>query len=342
MNDTTPTTTARCVQFFLGFVVATFVLGAAGELFLRHSAPAEVDVYLGEQSARRGPFVPDPGFGLRYRAPAALYAESAADLAPWLVEPRRPDAQPVWLFIGNSFVHGAGMLVDHVRAGTPDRSIVTMHRTDPLPVRFAQIDVLSEEEQRPERIFMVLTTVDLLGLGEQPLATWRVNATGAITYVPRLPPGPSAWLVERSRLAAAAWFRTGWHRGNPAFDKHALDTRLEAPLAADLQTLFANLARRTRGLPITVIILPSYQQLVRNAGDGFQRRLRAILEPLGYDVFDPQPELRRHPNPQALFLPDKHFSPHANQLVAAALLAHVRPPLSSPAPSGGDTGGGRQ
>jgi hypothetical protein len=44
---------------------------------------------------------------------------------------------------------------------------------------------------------------------------------------------------------------------------------------------------------------------------------------MGLDVFDPRAAFVGHPNPAALFLPDKHFSPEGNRLLLAELLAHV-------------------
>jgi hypothetical protein len=321
---------------FLGFVAATLTLGISAELFLRSFTPGELDLYAGERSARRGPLVADSDFGARYRSWGDLYAENAPDLAPWLEESRRPRARQGWVFIGNSFVHGAGMLVDHVRTAVPERQVVTLHRTDPLPIRLAQIDLLAARAAAPERIFIPLSTVDLLELGRQPLATLRVSRGGALTYAPRLPPEPGAWLMRHSKLVTAAWFRTGRHRGNLDFDKRKLDDGIEEPLRSDLHMLFANLARRidSSRVRLSVILIPSYQQLVDDVGTGFQQRMHALLQPLGYDVVDPYPALHRQSDPAALFLCDKHFTSRANQLVVDSLLTQLGDLNGAAAPPG--------
>jgi hypothetical protein len=327
------------IQFLLGFLLAAVMLGSAAEAFLRYGGLVDLDVTLAEHADGRGPFVADRDFSVRYRSWNDLYTRSAGDLAPWLAASQGDGARPTWLFVGSSFVHGAGMMVDHVRATVPERYILTLHRTDPLPVRLAQIDLLRQQTARLERIFIPLGAVDLLGLGDHPLATLRVTNAGVLTFIPRLPPGPGAWLVQHSRAAESAWFRTGRQRGNPEFDKRALDAGVGEWLQSDLRTLFSGLARRAAGIPMTVIVLPSHQQLVHNVSNGFQRELRALLQPLGYDVFDPLPVLQQQADRAALFLPDKHFSPVANELLVAALLKHLQP-TSSPPPGGGDGRGG--
>lgn len=309
----------------VGFVGAVLLCALPAEMFLRYFPPAET--FPGFQSSV-GILAADAHFGVGYRSWEAFRAQNAADLAS-LLTPIEPDHRPAWIFLGNSFVHGPGMLVDHVRLAVPSRLVATLHRSDPLPLRCAQLALLEVHAPRVERMFAPLSTVDLLGLGEQPLATLRISADGALSYAPRLPPEPWAWMIRHSGLAAAAWSRTGRQRGNPEFDKRALDLRIDEPLRSDLHTLFANLARAVDGLPLTVILIPSYQQLVRNVGDGFQQHLRALLQPLGYDVFDPLPALRRHPHPEELFLPDKHFSPRANRLLVEALLEHLHVPTAA-------------
>src|SRR6185369_1088874 len=132
-----------------GFLLAALMLGSAAESLLRYGGSEELDLY-SENTRQRGPFAADGAFALRYRSWDELYAENAADLAPWQDEVKRRDTRPAWLFVGNSFVHGAGMLVEHVRKAVPDRCIVTLHRTDPLPVRLAQVDLLQGREPRPE------------------------------------------------------------------------------------------------------------------------------------------------------------------------------------------------
>lgn len=303
----------------VGFAVAVVVCCAPVEIFLRHFPLIDQHVFPAAASTP-GTLAPDPRFVVGYTSWEAFRHENAVDLEPLLVA----DAPPAWIFLGNSFVHGSGMIVDHVRPTIRDRRIITLHRTDLLPLRCAQARLLNQHASAVERMFLPLSTVDLLGLGEHPLSTLRVGNDGALTYEPRLPPEPWASLIRESALATTAWFRTGRQRVNLGFDKRRLDLGLDETLRGDLQRLFGNLAEATRGTPITVLLIPSYQQLVARVADGYQRDMRALLEPIGYDVVDPLPALRDTADAPALFLPDKHFTARANQILVTELLRHLR------------------
>src|SRR5262249_46044037 len=149
----------------------------------------------------------------------------------------------------------------------------------------------------PERIFVTLMPMDVVGLGEQPLATLRVNEKGAITYEPRLPGGAAGALARHSRVAFTAWCRGGYQRGNPSFSQKRLQEKIDAPLLADLEHLFANLARvsRQHGAPLTVILIPTYPQIAQGAGFGFQDALVPMLRRQGLDVCDPRDAFRGQP-----------------------------------------------
>jgi hypothetical protein len=222
----------------LGCVLAIGVLAALAEGFLRWFPPPEQEPFLGDASPRRGDFVADPAFGVRYRSFDGFAAANAERLQPFL--PLSNAGAPVWALFGSSFVQAPGMLGDTLRGRVPDRRIFHLGRNEDLVVRFAQIALLLEQGLRPERLFVVLVPGDLVSLGTQPLATIAVTATGALGYRPRQPAAGAA-LVAASALARAVWFRVGGQVGNPAFDPHGLDARVDDRLREDVRQLFSNL-----------------------------------------------------------------------------------------------------
>ncbi len=320
-------------RVFAGFALAIASLAIPAEGFLRRFPPADLAPYLGEGSPLSGIYRPDDDFVAGYSSWEAFLQYSRMALEPWL--PLAAHSAGTWAFFGNSFVQAPGMLADTMRALESEHRIFNLGRNEPLFVRMAQIELLLAHGFRPDRIFFLLTTVDLTGIGPQPLDTVHVSSRGALLSEPSLPPGPAGWVVGRSTLAMAAWARTGRHHGNPAFDRSVLDRRIDERLWSDLRRLFAALAKVTAasGVPVTVVLLPSHQQVMRGGDDGFQRIMRALLEPLGYDVFDPRETLLGQPDHAALFIPDKHLSPLGNRLLATALRAHASPRTAAESPA---------
>lgn len=309
-----------------GLASALCLFLCLGELFLRVAPPTEELSYLGDASPQRGPFVEDEQYGVAYRSWEAFRADHEERLAAFLPFGAGADARPLWALFGNSFVQAPGMLGDTARAALPERRIFYLGRGEYLPIRCDQVDLLLEHGMRPERIFFVLMVIDADSLGTQPLRTMRVNAGGALSYQPRLPAGAFGALVESSMLARAAWFRTGLHRANPSFDRDALHHGIESGLLADLLHLFANLAATTRahGVPVSIVLIPSYQQIAGGAPFGFQDTLDPRLRALGFDILDTRDTFLSQSDTAALFLPDKHFSALGNRLLLAALLRHAR------------------
>jgi hypothetical protein len=315
------------LPWFIGGITAALILiGGAAELYLGAFPPQDFQAYLGESSPLTANYIADHSFGVTYRDWDSFYSENADRMRSFLPVDGNSSGRPLWAFFGNSFVQAPGMLADLARDQIPERRIFNLGRNELLFVRLAQIRLLLERGLKPERIFVELMPVDMLSLGEQPLATILVTSKGALTYLPRLPDGPARWLVEHSQLARAAWFRAGRHRGNTRFNKRTVQDRIEEPLRGDLDHLFTNLAAATRArqVPVTVVLIPSYEQVVHRAGCGFQDVIAATLRPQGYDIFDPRDAFERHPNPAGLFLPDKHFNRAGNELLLEELLAHLR------------------
>ena len=315
-------------RFLLGCALAVALLAGLAEAYLRLFPPRDLHDYLGEDSPLTGRLAPDDDFAVRYRSWDDFAAENAERLQAFGPLSSGSGGRPIWAFFGNSFVQAPGMLGDTARAAVHDHTVFYLGKNERLEVRLAQIKLLLEHGLEPERIFVELMPPDLLVLGDQPLDTYQVTSRGAITYRPRLPAGPAAWLVQHSRLALTAWCRTGRQHGNPDFSRAALSHDVREPLLGDLRRLFGNLARVTRDhqVPVTVLLIPGHNQVVEGADFGFQDRLVPLFRELGYDVFDPRDAFRRQPHPADLYLPDKHLAPPGNRLLLAELLAHVRRP----------------
>jgi hypothetical protein len=315
----------RCGQFLLGGVLAVALLGGLAEGYLRRFPPRDFQNYLGDASPLSGPFVGDPDFTVTYRSWEAFCADYTERLREMGPLDRKGEPRPMWAFFGNSFIQAPGMLADCARQRINDRRVFNLARNEVLPVRLAQIKLLLQHGWEPDRIFVELMPLDAAPLGTQPLGSWQVTAQGAIAYRPRWPDGPAGWLVEHSELAQAAWFRSGRQVGDPAFQYLNLHRQVPSHLLDDLTTLFGNLARLTREahVPVTVILIPTHEQITRAAGYAFQDALTPLLRSHGLDVLDPRDRFREFPDKRALFLPDKHFTSAGNDLLLRDLLHHV-------------------
>jgi hypothetical protein len=299
--------------FASGLAIAAAGLLGLGEVYLRQFPPAAFQLYLGEDSPQAGIYAPDPAFAARPRSWAAFHADNADRLAAYL--PFDQPGQPVWAFFGNSFVQAPGMLGDQARARVTDRTIFYLGRNEPVFVRFAQVDFLLEHGLGPERVVFALLPIDLLGLAAHPLDSVHVTRRGAITYRPRLPAGVAGDLVAGSRLALAGWVRLGRHHARADF----------AGVQADLERLFGQLARacRARGVPATVLLIPSHEQVAAGAPFAMQDSLTPALRRVGLDVCDVRDAFLAAPDKPALFAPDKHFSAAGNRILLNALLRHL-------------------
>ncbi len=317
--------TARS-QFLLGFLLAVALLVGLGETYLCLFPPTDYHAYLGEASPLTGPFVPDPEFGVAYRSWTELctdYADRLREFGPFQTA---ADDRKIWAFFGNSFVQMPGMLADHTRQNVRDHRIFNLGRNELLFVRLAQIKLLLDHGLEPERLFVELMPLDTAPLARQPLSTIQVTQRGALTYRPCLPPGPAGWLVQHSELAWAAWFRSGRHLASPNFRYLSLHNAVPAPLLDDLGQLFGSLAKTAQQhhVPVTVILIPTHEQITRGAGFAFQDALAPLLRQHGLDVFDPREVFLRYPEKAPLFLPDKHFSPTGNDVLLREMLRHLR------------------
>lgn len=306
------------------FAFAAFLLLA--EAYLRLSPPDDLRPFLGEGGELSGIYRQDPVYGVAYRDADAFRMENAgrlAELAPLFDADHRP---PVWAFFGNSFVQAVGMLADTARSRVEDRDVFHLGQNTPLPIRFAQVDLLLQLGLRPERVFLSIMPIDTLEVGRFPLDTWRVTSGGALGYEPHLPPGLGGQLVGLSRSAFALWVRTNNHRGNPNYSSSEVHRAIDARLLEDLLDLFGALADATgrSAVPTTILLIPDERQVVRGAPFGFQDTLKPHLARLGFDVFDPRTDLISVERPGELFIPDGHYSDAGNAILLEALLRHLR------------------
>jgi hypothetical protein len=329
----------RCVRAALtvsGGLVAVLLVGGFGEAYLRLFPPRDSHAYLGDGSPQTGPFAPDTEFGATYRSWQAFCEENPS----WrrYLPPKHPaDSRPVWAFFGNSFVQAPGMLADTASAALPSRCVFHLGRNELLCIRLAQVRLLLDHGLNPERIFVALMPLDTVGLGRDPLASVYVTARGAITYRPRLPGGPLGALTARSALARTAWFRAGRHHAHPDFRGVQLNDGLGDELRADLDHLFAALARTAaeHGTPVTVLLIPNHEQITCAARFGFQDAMAPLLRRHGIDVCDVRGAFLSYPEKPGLFIPDKHFSAVGNRLLLDELLRHLRG-IGAPLPAEAD------
>jgi hypothetical protein len=312
-------------QFAAGGVTAAVLLLGLAEAYLQCFPPTDLHPFLGNRSPARGILVPDEHFGARYRSWDAFHHDNRKRLDAYLPF-QSGSGRPVWAMFGNSFIHAPGMLADTTRAAVKDRVIFNLGRNEPLPLRMAQVELLLEHGLRPERIFFELMPIDVVPLAEQPLATIRVNAGGALGYAPDLPPSVAGDVVSHSRVALTAWCRSGLHRGGRNYRRHPLHASVPLHLLRDLEKLFSALARvaERHDVPVTVILIPPYQQTLLGQPCGFQDAVGPVLRQQGYDVLDPREAFFRHPDRPGLYIPDRHLSSAGNRLLLDELLAHVR------------------
>ena len=288
--------------------------------------PVDLYPYLGDASPAQGIYQLDPDFRVTYKSWDAFHDDNAARLNLYLPFAKFAAGPRLWAMFGNSFIQAPGMLADHARVLVPDHCIFNLARNENLLVRLAQIKLLLDAGLQPERIFIELMPVDLAVLGEEPLSTVHVNARGALGYEPHLPAGPLGSVVRNSRLAFTAWTRTGRHKGNREFDRRTLYQGLHPRLYTDVAELFGNLAQivQSHGVPVTILLIPSFDQVVGNASFGFQDQLADLFRGQGYDVLDPRTPFRQQEDPASLYIPDKHLSNAGNVLLTGEILDHLR------------------
>jgi hypothetical protein len=313
------------VRRSLGFAVAFLGLLAVGELYLRCFPPREFQTYLGDSSPLTGPFESDPAFGVRYRDWQTFVNDYRDALTPHLPFPNPDSSMKLWAMFGNSFVQAPGMLADTARQELPDRRVFNLGRNELLFVRLSQIELLLENGLKPDRVFVAILPLDLWAFYLHSLAQTEANERGAITYRVRDPGGLAGWCVANSRLALTAWIRAKRHHAHPGFNPSRLPQGLSDDVLNDVRHLFANLQRVSakHDVPVTVILIPNYEQIVKGASFGLQDQLAELFTSTGLDVCDTRNAFVNDTDKATLFIPDKHFSPRGNHLLLRAVLDHL-------------------
>lgn len=312
--------------------MSLFTVLLVGEVFARLSLPPDIRQHFGAGPAQAGIYKPDPELGVDYRS----YEDFRADNAARLAALGALDAPtPTWLFFGNSFVQASGMLADTVRRAVPDRRIFDLRKNELLPLRAAQARQLLRAGLRPQRIFFALMPIDTLQIGKRPLSYLAVGDDGAIATRRRWPDPPWDLFVPESRLAAIAWIRSGRSDGDPGFNRYTVSDTPSARLQDDLLRILNHLAETSRqfGVPVTIVTLPSREQVFGRSGFGFQEALKELSRRVKLDYYDARAPLLEASDKRALFLPDWHFSAHGNALLSQGLLEHLHRLDSHAAPA---------
>jgi hypothetical protein len=320
------------LAFAGGALLAALAAVALGELYLRVAPPGDLAPYL-QEGDRPGPFTADPTFGVRYRSLEALAADNPGRLDPYRPLFNSPGAPPVWAFFGNSFVQAPDMLADTTRKLVPQRVTFNLGKNELPAVRLAQAALLLDSGLAPERVFVVLIPLDVAAYALHGLDQYRATPSGAHAFAPRLPP-VGGGLVRDSRLALKGWTRTTLHQNRPFFSAAALYTRVDPAIRADVRTGLGGLAAvaARHRVPVTVVLLPSHEQVCRGFGFAVQDALAEDARAVGFDVCDVRAAFLACPDKPALFIPDKHFSEAGNRVLLAAILEHLNAP-GLPAPA---------
>src|SRR5262249_28873199 len=143
---------------------------------------------------------------------------------------------------GNSFVQAIGMLGDTAQAAMPGRQVFYLKRNEPIYLRVAQLRMLLGHGLEPERVFFIVLPIDLYAIALDPVQGLAVTPAGGIGRTVRKP-YVTAPLLDHSRLALAAWVRSGRHRLLPGFRGGDVLEPLPDLVTDELDRLFGEIAR---------------------------------------------------------------------------------------------------
>jgi hypothetical protein len=296
----------RPLAFLTGFGVSLAAILLVGEGFARFSLPRDIREHLTQGSAQKGPFRPDPVLGATYRSYEAFATENSMRLRQqgpldW--------STPTWLFFGNSFVQAEGMIAETMARLLPEMRIFALRENVLLPLRAAQARLLLEAGLRPERIFFVVLPIDLLQIGQRPLAFISVNEKGVIGTRLRWPDAPWGDLVSASRLATIAWIRSGRANGDPGFNKNLVATAPSPRVLDDLSRILGHLAESSYrfNVPVTIVAIPDRDQIFGRLSFRLQDEMRQMSRRLKLDFYDAHEPLLPVSDKRSLFLTDWHF-----------------------------------
>jgi hypothetical protein len=315
------TTGSPVVLLLWGAATGLLVLLAAGELFLRFAPPEDLRPYLGAGSGLNGPYVSDPVLGADYRSWddfAALYSERLAELG------KDNRGRPVWAMFGNSFVQAVGMLGDTAQAALPERQIFYLKRNEPIYLRVAQFRMLVGRGLEPEHAFFIVLPIDLYSVALDPVQGLAVTPDGAIGRTVRKPYVVQP-LVEHSRLALAAWVRSGRHRLLPGFRGGDVLEPLPELVTDEMDRLFGEIARlgKRYHVPASIVFIPNREQLFGDTRTAPQDAYRAAADRFGLDFVDTSPALLAETDRRGLLIADGHLSDRGNAIVLEAIRSHL-------------------
>ena len=312
---------AGTVRFLLGAFAAILAFLLAGELFLRLAPPDDLRPYLGAASGLEGPYVADPVLGADYRSYDAFAATYAERLQQLHADNR---GRPVWAMFGNSFVQAVGMLGDTAQDALPQRQIFHLKRNEPIYLRIAQFRLLLANGIRPERVFFVHLPIDILGIALDPVASVEVTPGGAIGRKVRKPDFLAPFL-DNSRLALAAWTRSGRHRLLPDYKGERVLHQPPELVTKELDGLYGEVAKvaRQHHVPVTIVYLPDKAQLFGDTRTSPQDAYRAVATRFGLDFLDSSPAFAVESNKSELLISDGHLSARGNRILLEAILAHL-------------------
>ncbi len=314
---------ARVLWFLAGFGIALTLVLAVAEWHLRLWPTRDLLAYLGDKSPLTGPFVPHPVWGYTYRNYEAFREIYKTELDAFGSLAGDSDSRPTWALFGNSFVQAPGMLGDTAAQALPGHRIFYLKRNERLELRFAQMSLLLEHGLKVERVVLALLPIDCLELGRMPLRTFYITPKGALTFTPSPPPLPT--ISNRSRLAMAAWVRTGRHAAYPGFHGDDLYRQIDPELKADLRRLFRGVAgvARRKQVHVTALLIPPWDIVVADRPAVFAEVVGTLVHDEGLDVLDPRRAFRAAPDRARLYARDKHLSERGNQLLLDQLLRHL-------------------
>lgn len=318
----TPRNRRSRLQFLAGFGVAVAALLTVGEIGVRVAPPRNIQPYLPDDP-RPGPFRSDPHYGVQYRSWDAFRDDYAVGLTPHESLFGASNPPKVWAMFGSSFVHAPDMLADTARQYVRNRHIFNLGRNEFLYVRAAQVEFLLEHGLRPERIVFATQPLDAAVFAHQTTAMVHAGPNGAQSFDPRLPP-VGGGLIRNSRLALAGWVRADLQHAVPYYKPGELTDRVHPVIRSELDALLRRIGAVTAryGVPVTLLLIPNYEQIAKGAGYAFQDEAARLAVAAGLDVCDARAPFRDYPDKPALFIPDKHFSALGNRILLAELVNH--------------------
>jgi hypothetical protein len=215
------------------------------------------------------------------------------------------------------------MLADTARKYASNRHVFNLGRNEFLYIRAAQIEFLLEHGLRPERIMFAMQPLDAAVFAYQTVEMVHAGPNGAQDFNPRLP-AIGAGLIRQSRLALAGWVRADLQHALPFFQPAELERRVDPLIHMELWALLRRIGEVTsrHGVPVTVLMIPNYDQITRGAGFAFQDEAADLAQAAGLDVCDVRDPLRNYGDKPALFIPDKHFSAIGNRILLDELIRH--------------------